>query len=66
MVDREKLESSPNMKFNIEGLNTIIYDPISMWDSIKTEKEKKTSKLISTKTKSDVPESASDSESKEK
>jgi sporulation protein YlmC with PRC-barrel domain len=66
MVDREKLESSANMKFNIEGLNTIIYDPISMWESIKTEKEKKTLKSISTKTKSNMSESASDSESKEK
>ena len=41
MIDREKLESSTSMKFNIDGLNTIIYDPISMWDSIKPEKESK-------------------------
>jgi len=66
MVDREKLESSANMKFNIGGLNTIIYDPISMWDSIKTEKEKTISKSILKKTESNKSESGSDSESKEK
>jgi folate-binding protein YgfZ len=35
MVDKEKLENAVTPKFNIEGLNTIIYDPISLWESIR-------------------------------
>jgi hypothetical protein len=35
MVDKEKLESSQNMKFTIDGSNTIIYDPVALWESIR-------------------------------
>ena len=35
IVDKEKLESASITKFSIEGLNTIIYDPVSLWESAK-------------------------------
>jgi len=35
MIEKEKLENATVPKFTIEGQNTIIYDPISLWQSIK-------------------------------
>ncbi len=52
MIDKEKLESSSKVKFSIDGLNTIIYDPISIWESIKDEFqiEKSSKTVIKSKT----------------
>lgn len=35
MVDKEKLINAVKPEFSIEGQNTILYDPVSVWDSIK-------------------------------
>ena len=35
MIDKEKLENLTQAKFNINGINTILYDPISLWESIR-------------------------------
>lgn len=35
MIDKEKLDSAVTPKFSIEGFNAMIYDPTSVWDSIR-------------------------------
>ena len=35
MIEKELLETSKITKFNIEGMNTIVYDPISLWESVR-------------------------------
>lgn len=37
MIEKDKLENSQNPKFSVEGLdsNTVLYDPHSLWESIK-------------------------------
>lgn len=53
MVDREKLESSSNLKFSLDGLNTIIYDPVLLWESIRgDEKDKEVKSSNNEKSKS--------------
>lgn len=34
MIDKEKLENSTVQKFLIENYNTVMYDPITLWESI--------------------------------
>jgi folate-binding protein YgfZ len=40
MIEKEKLESTSVSKFTLDGLNTIIYDPISLWESVREVEEK--------------------------
>jgi hypothetical protein len=35
MVDKEALENSVNPKFLIDNMNTVIYDPVSLWETVK-------------------------------
>ncbi len=55
MVDREKLESSSNLKFSLDGLNTIIYDPVSLWESIRGDEKEKEEKINSSLNKKSKP-----------
>jgi hypothetical protein len=35
IVEKEKLENATNTKFSIDDMNAIIYDPVSLWESIR-------------------------------
>lgn len=39
MIDKSALEGSTAPKFNIDGLNTVMYDPLSLWGNIKDIKQ---------------------------
>jgi hypothetical protein len=41
IIDKEKLENIKNPKFNIDGINTVIYDPVSLYESIRELNKKR-------------------------
>jgi hypothetical protein len=37
MVDKPALEELKSNRLNIDGMNTVIYDPVSLWESVDSD-----------------------------